>query len=125
GKVPTILSDSFIIGDGSIPLSAIRPAKTDKIDGTLGFSTATTVATGRGVGIVVMFNFTPSPANRSINGTEDSPLVFVIGILTYTLSCHSWILSACRRISTKSSEKTSNEIGLDFTSFKTALAKLS
>ena len=39
------MTDFVMMGNGSIPVSAIRPAKTDTIDGTLGFSTATTVAT--------------------------------------------------------------------------------
>ena len=69
-------------GTGSMPVSAIRPAKTDTIVRDEGLTAAATVSTWSSVSIAVTLSEKPSFDSREISGPADSPLVLVIGILT-------------------------------------------
>ena len=69
-------------------------------------------------------NFIEGPSNQFIKSAILSPLVFVTGILTYTLSPQLDISLACRCIPLKSSANTSNDTGL-LVIFNTVLQKFS
>lgn len=114
---------AVMIGTGSLPVSAMRPAKTETTAGTSRCKTAATLLTCFNVKIAVTFNWTCSSASSLINGIDDSPRELVIGIFTYTFCCQSRIFSACRFISENSSENTSKEIGLSLMNAKASLAK--
>ena len=57
------------------------------------------------------FNLTPARESPSTSRHNDSPRVFVTGILTWTFGPHPAISCACRSISGNSSPITSKEIG--------------
>src|SRR5258708_9478551 len=103
-----------MIGNGSTPVSAMRPAKTDMIAGTLGERACMVGATLGSGRIAVTFNLIPSDASFFIRSNADCFLVFMIGIFTYTFDAHELMMRAWRSISTNSSEKTSKETGLIF-----------
>jgi hypothetical protein len=68
---------------------------------------------------------TPSAASRRTSGAALSPRVFVTGIFANTFAPHAAICRAWRSISSKSSEKTSNEIGRSATLRSTSRANVS
>src|SRR2546426_12691640 len=82
---PTALS---IIGTGSLPVAAIRPANTATMAGTEGESTCETLATCCSVIIAVTLSLTFAATRLCISGRDEAPLVLQIGILTNTLSPH-------------------------------------
>ena len=113
----------FISGTGSRPVSAIRPAKTETNAPTSSARLSTTRATCSSVRIAVTFSFTPAAESRRTRESLGSPRVFVTGTFTKTFSPHEAISIACRSISSKSSEKTSNEMGRSPTIASTSRAK--
>src|SRR2546427_13291553 len=84
GFPDTSFAERRIIGIGSLPVSAIRPAKTDTMAGTDGDSTSATAATCCSVMMAVTFTLTPAATRLRTKEMDESPLVFVIGILTNT-----------------------------------------
>ena len=68
--------------------------------------------------MAVMFSLRPLAESFLITSFVDSPLVFVMGIFTYTLEPHWEMIMACLSISAMSSAKTSKEKGLSGTSFR-------
>src|SRR2546425_12351931 len=84
GFPDTSFAERRIIGIGSLPVSAMRPANTDTMASTDGDSTSATVATCCSVMIAVTFTLTPAATRSRIKDMDDSPLVFVMGILTNT-----------------------------------------
>ena len=111
GRPRSSSTERVMTGTGSTPVSAIRPANKDTNDATVGESTFAISATCDSVRMAVTFNCTPAFASRDTSGAAGSPRVFVMGILTNTLSPHDAISSACASISANSSENTSNEMG--------------
>src|SRR5438874_5227328 len=120
----TIRAERRMIGIGSRPVSAIRPAKTDTMAGTEGDRISTTAATCCSVISAVTFTLTPAATRPRTSGMDDSPLVFVMGILTNTFWPQLEITNACRAISGKLSANTSNEIGRSGISASTDRAKV-
>jgi hypothetical protein len=104
-------TDRAMIGRGSMPASAIRPAKTDRKAGAPSLTAAVTSSTCAVVKSAVTLTLTPLSESSLTNGTIDSPAVVVTGIFTYTFSPHPPITLAWRRISPASSANTSKEIG--------------
>ena len=100
-----------MIGTGSIPASAIRPANTEMYDGAPSLTASVSSSTCAVVNTAVTLTFTPPSDSSRTSAAIDSPLVVETGILTYTLSPHLEIISAWRRISSALSAKTSNEMG--------------
>ena len=78
----TTSSAAFITGSGSVPVSAMRPAKTEMMDCGPPASARAMVCTWAIVRMAVAFTFTPRPASRATSGAESSPRVLVTGILT-------------------------------------------
>ena len=71
-----------IIGTGSRPVSAMRPANTDTTVAAPPLTARHTSRTWASVIRAVTLSFTPDFDRRSMSGIEDSPRVFVIGIFT-------------------------------------------
>ena len=92
-------------------MSAMRPAKTDTIAGTFGARHSATRSTCSAVMTAVTLTITRGVGERAHHGPVNAPLVVVTGIFTLTLSPHEAIARPCAIISSKSSAKTSNEIG--------------
>ena len=103
-------------------MSAIRPAKIDKIAGVSLCNALITFDNWSNVNIAVTLQIIPSFESSETSSTELSPFVFVIGIFTLTLSPHEEISLAYKCISSKLSANTSNEIGLFLIDFKTSNA---
>ena len=82
GLAAAFLTDSVINGMGSTPVSAMRPAKSEMMDGA-SVSTASTISsTCVGVKIVVTLTLMPSAESLRTSSAVDSPLVVTHGILT-------------------------------------------
>ena len=79
-----IFTDSFMISNGSIPVSAILPANIDSIAGISGFNTLTTFFSWSKVKMAVTLQTIFLFDNFLIKSQVDSPLVFVMGIFTLT-----------------------------------------
>src|SRR5712692_7656421 len=94
GFPESALAERRMIGTGSLPVSAIRPANTDTIAGTEGDKTSATLITCCSVISAVTLTLTPAATNARTNGMDDSPLVFVMGILTNTFAPQPDITSA-------------------------------
>ena len=114
-----------MIGIGSRPVSAIRPAKTEtKPAGPSASQLADLLDLRRAVISAVTFTLTPSAGERSRDARPiGSPCVVVTGTLTNTFSPQDAISRACRSISPSSSAMTSNEIGRSGTSSSSSRAK--
>src|SRR5206468_4227296 len=96
-----------MIGNGSMPASAMRPANTEtKQSGPLASALATH-STCSTVKSAVTFTLVPASTSRLSRSSVRSPLVLVTGILTLTLEPHVAICSAWRSISPGSSLPTS------------------
>ena len=106
-----ISSASRMIGTGSRPVSAIRPANTEMQLGAPSATAAVISLTWRSVNSAVTLTCTPSALRSRITSASDSPRVVVTGTFTYTFAPHSASVRAWRRISSGSSANTSKEIG--------------
>ncbi len=71
-----------MIGSGSTPASAIRPANTEMYEGAPSLTAAVISSTCAVVKSAVTLTFTPSSENSRTSGAIDSPAVVVTGILT-------------------------------------------
>src|SRR5205807_22577 len=77
-------TDSAMIGSGSMPVSAMRPAKTETKQGAPPFTASTTPCTCSSVNSAVTLSAIPSCDSFFTSGNALWRLVFVIGILTET-----------------------------------------
>ena len=71
-----------MIGIGSTPASAMRPAKTEMYDGAPSLTAAVISSTCAVVKSAVTFTLTPSSESSRTSGAIDSPDVVVTGIFT-------------------------------------------
>ena len=69
-------------GSGSTPVSAMRPAKSEMMDGVSASTASTISSTCVGVKMVVTLTLMPSAESLRTNSAVDSPLVVTHGILT-------------------------------------------
>jgi hypothetical protein len=111
GRARMTFTDSAMIGTGSRPVSAIRPANTEMIAESPGRRHSVTCFTCSRESNAVTFSFTPALDKRSMSGPENSRFVFVTGIFTFTFFPHEAISSAWPSMVPKSSAKTSNDTG--------------
>ena len=77
-----LLTDSVINGMGSTPMSAMRPAKSEMMDGVSASTASTISSTCVGVKMVVTLTLMPSAESLRTSSAVDSPLVVTHGILT-------------------------------------------
>ena len=70
-----------MIGSGSIPASAMRPAKTETQHGAPSLSGARDHLDLRGVNSAVTLTLTPASESSRTSGASDSPVVVVTGNL--------------------------------------------
>ena len=82
GLAAAFLTDSVINGMGSTPVSAMRPAKSEMMDGVSASTASTISSTCVGVKIVVTLTLMPSAESLRTSSEVDSPLVVTHGILT-------------------------------------------
>ncbi len=118
-----ICTDFCMIGIGSTPVSAMRPANTEMIAGVFASSRAVMRSTWSSVMTAVTLRATPAFDKRSITAPANSRFVLVTGILTLTFLPQEAISRACTSISPKSSAKTSNETGRSGIAASTSRAK--
>ena len=71
-----------MIGTGSMPASAIRPANTDMYEGAPSLTAAVISSTWAVVNRAVTLTLIPPSANSRTSGAIDSPRVVVTGIFT-------------------------------------------
>ncbi|HFB2048029.1 MAG TPA: hypothetical protein TECP_00375 [Hyphomicrobiaceae bacterium MAG_BT-2024] len=83
-----------MIGSGSTPVSAIRPAKTETIACAPGTIASATISTCFGVKTAVIFRIMPSLDKALITSPANTPLVLVTGTLTFTFEPQLEILRA-------------------------------
>ena len=75
-------TERCMIGTGSIPASAIRPAKTEMQDGAPSATAAVISSTCAAVKSAVTLTWTSASESSRTSGAIDTPPVVVIGILT-------------------------------------------
>ncbi len=112
-----------MIGMGSRPVSAMRPANTEMNDAGPLDRAPTTERTWSTVMSAVRLSWMPSAASFSARVPRWVPSVVVIGSLTYTLSPQVAISRAWRSMVSTSSANTSKEIGRSGTAASSSRAK--